>query len=59
MSALIVIAGLVGLAAVLIGFAELTHAAFRERSVTSVLLALVVALVVVLGLLAFGDRLLQ
>jgi NAD/NADP transhydrogenase beta subunit len=59
MSWIIVVAGVVGLAAVVVGFAELTHAAFRERDVVSILVAVAVAIVVVLGLIAFGDRLLE
>lgn len=58
MSWIIILAGLVGLAAVLVGFAELTHAAFRERNVAYILLAVAVAVGVILGLIAFGDRLL-
>lgn len=59
MNWLVVAAGLAGLAAVLIGFAELTHAAFRERDVRYVLAALGVAVVTVIFLVVFGDRLLQ
>jgi hypothetical protein len=55
----ILLAGVVGLAAAVYGFAALTVRAVRQRRYVDVALAVAVAGVVVALLIAFGDRLLQ
>jgi hypothetical protein len=55
----ILVAGVVGLAAAVYGFAALTVRAMRQRRYVDVALAVAVAAVVVTLLIALGDRLLQ
>ena len=59
MAWVIVIAGIVGLLVAAFGFVALTVDAVRRRQYLDILLAIVVAIVVVSLLVAYGDRLLR
>jgi uncharacterized membrane protein YeaQ/YmgE (transglycosylase-associated protein family) len=59
MAWLIPIAGIVGLLVAAFGFVALTVDAVRRRQYLDILLAIVVAIVVVSLLVAYGDRLLR
>ncbi len=59
MSWVILVAGVVGLAAAVYGFAALTVRAVRQRRYADVALAVAVVALVVALLVAFGDRLVQ
>jgi hypothetical protein len=55
----ILVAGVVGLAAAVYGVSALTVNAVRQRTYGDIALGVLVGVVVVALLLAFGDRLLQ
>jgi hypothetical protein len=55
----ILVAGVVGLAAAVYGFAALTVNAVRQRRYADIALAVLAVAVVVALLVAFGDRLVQ
>jgi hypothetical protein len=59
MAWLILVAGIVGLLVAAFGFVALTVDAVRRRQYLDILLAIVVAIVVVSLLVAYGDRLLR
>jgi hypothetical protein len=55
----ILVAGVIGLAAAVYGFAALTVGAVRRRRYGDIVLGVLVVAVVLALLVAFGDRLLQ
>lgn len=59
MAWLILIAGIVGLLVAAFGFIALTVGAIRRRQYADIPLAVVVVIVVVSLLIAYGDRLLR
>ncbi len=55
----ILLVGAIGLAIAAYGFVSLTVSAMRRRQYVDIVLAVLVAIVVVVALIAFGDRLVQ